>query len=74
MLECELLIGAEATYGTFNQSAESPVLQDLMCTGAESSLTDCPGYDLVEAAEDYCSENQAGVRCVEGMPAVVSSV
>lgn len=50
------------------------MLPDLMCTGAESLLTECPGYDLVEAAEDYCSENQAGVRCVEGMPAVVSSV
>ena len=68
-IELSLQTAPEATLGSvFGLSDETPVLQDLMCTGFEDSLSDCPGYDLNNVTGDYClsGNNQAGVRCIDG--------
>ena len=51
----------------FGLSDETPVLQNLNCSGRENYLSDCPGYDLNNVTGDYClsGQYQAGVRCVE---------
>ena len=61
--------GSEATGGmVFGLSDEIPMLQNLMCSGNEYSLSDCPGYDLNGVTGTYClsGDYQAGVRCLEG--------
>ena len=54
---------------TFGLSDETPVLQDLMCSGAEYSLMECPGYNLGNVTGDYClsGDYQAGIRCIQGL-------
>ena len=62
------LTGSEATgQMVFGLSDETPVLQNLMCSGSEYTLSDCPGYDLNAVTGDYClsGDYQAGVRCIE---------
>ena len=61
--------GSEATGGrVFGLSDETPVLQNMMCSGSEYTLSDCAGYDLNNVTGDYCLSGnyQAGVRCIEG--------
>ena len=61
--------GAEATGGVeFGLSDNSPVLQNLMCSGHEYSLTECPGFNVTDINPELCpgSNDQAGFRCVGG--------
>ena len=48
-------------------SDETPVLQNLNCSGREYSLNECQGYDLNNVTGDYCLSGlyQAGVICRE---------
>lgn len=52
---------------TFGLSPESPVLQNLNCSGDEYHFRDCPGYQLGNVTGDYCLSGnyQAGVYCTE---------
>ena len=62
--------GAEATGGMeFGLSEKSPILQNLMCSGNEHNITQCPGYSLTDVNADFCpnSNHQAGFRCVAGI-------
>ena len=53
----------------FGLSDETPLSTNLMCNGSEYYLSDCPGYGLSNATDDYCLSGnyQAGVRCIEGI-------
>ena len=69
MVVCVTLIGAGAVgsgRNYFGLSDEVPILKNPMCTGRESSLTECPGYLLGEASGYYCETGQfqAGASCV----------
>ena len=57
----------------FGVSDETPLSTNLMCNGSEYYLSDCPGYGLSNATDDYCLSGnyQAGVRCIEGIISTV---
>ena len=62
--------GAQATGEmTFGQSEVVPLDGNLMCNGTEYTLSECPGYELVNATSEDCLSGlyQAGVRCIQGI-------
>ena len=67
--------GAVATRGSeFGLSDQPPILQNLMCAGNESDLTECSGYHLNNVVGEDClsGTNQAGFRCIESENNLVS--
>ena len=58
--------GAVATRGSeFGLLDQTPILQNPMCHGNESDLSECPGYHLNNVVGGNCLNNQAGFRCIE---------
>ena len=58
-------IGATASVNAYHGRGSGPiVLDDIRCTGTESSLLQCP-HDGIGIAASYCDHfDDAGVRCL----------
>ena len=57
-----------ATGGSeFGLLDQTPILQNPMCHGNESDLTECPGYHLNNVVGGNClnGNDQAGFRCIK---------
>ena len=59
----------------FGLSDETPILQNLNCSGREYFLSDCPGYALNNVTGEYCLSGmyQAGVLCIQTLTRCYSS-
>ena len=62
------ITGAVSTRGSeFGLLDQTPILQNPMCHGNESDLTECPGYHLNNVVGENClnGNDQAGFHCIE---------
>lgn len=66
MLLCPLTETVGTGGNQYGLSDEVAVLQSTKCEGIESSLTECPGYNLGEVTGYYCQTGkfQAGATCI----------